>query len=81
MAFVGEKYHREGKLPLTMVTSNPQFIHAKLPNWIITRIGHQGDHSGSFDRKEIRNLSKTSSVRRITISMRYKPPKKKAQCE
>jgi len=79
MGFVGEKYHREGKLPLTMVTSNPQFIHAKLPNWIITRIGHQGDHSGSLDRKEIRNLSKTSSKRRITISMRYVPPRSLAE--
>jgi ABC-type glutathione transport system ATPase component len=33
----------------------------------------RGDHSGSLDRKEIRNLSKTSSKRRITISMRYRP--------
>jgi GNAT superfamily N-acetyltransferase len=71
--FVGEKYSREGKLPLTMVTSNPQFIHARLPNWRIVRIGHASPHSGARDNREIEGIWHSSSARRITISMRYVP--------
>ena len=73
MSFIGEKYSREGKLPLTMVTSNPQFIHAKLPNWIITSIGRKSSHAGAKYNKQIRNISRSSSRKRITISMRYVP--------
>lgn len=76
MTFIGEKYSREGKLPLTMVTSNPQFIHAKLPNWIITSIGRQSPHSGAKDNKQIRKIARSSSRKRITISMRYVPERK-----
>jgi hypothetical protein len=76
MSFIGEKYSREGKLPLTMVTSNPQFIHAKIPNWIITSIGHQTQHAGAKYNKRIRGISRLSSRKRITICMRYKPPRK-----
>jgi len=73
MKFIGEHYSEQGKLPLTMVTSNPQFIHSKIPDWIITRIGHKGSHSGAKYRKNIRNLSRSGSRQRITISMRYVP--------
>ena len=76
MAFIGEKYSREGKLPLTMVTSNPQFIHAKISNWIITSIGRQSQHGGAKYNKNIRNISRSSSRKRITISMKYTPPRR-----
>jgi len=75
MAFIGEKYSREGKLPLTMVTSNPQFMHAKLPNWIITRIGRQSLQGGAKYDKNIAGISRSSSRKRITISMKYVPPR------
>jgi len=76
MTFIGEHYAEQGKLPLTMVTSNPQFIHSKIPGWIITRIGHQSSHSGARHRKAIKNLLRTGSSRRITISMRYVPKRR-----
>jgi GNAT superfamily N-acetyltransferase len=45
LGFVGEHYTAEKKLPLTMVTSNPQFIHAKVPGWVIVRVGHAGSQT------------------------------------
>lgn len=76
MIFIGEYYAKQRKLPLTMVTSNPQFIHSKIPGWIITRIGHESKHAGSKYYKEIKYLSKTGSGNRITISMKYIPKRK-----
>ena len=70
LTFIGEHYTEQGKLPLTMVTSNPQFLHTRIPNWIITRVGHNSTHT-------MRQLKDASSRNRITISMRYKPPRKR----
>jgi len=72
MGFIGEHYAMQGKLPLMMVTSNPQFLHTKIPNWAITRIGHNSRHT-------MRQLKGAGSRDRITISMRYKPPRKSDQ--
>ena len=79
MAFIGEHYRRQGKLPLTMVTSNPQFLHTKIPNWIVTRKGRHNPQEGAKYIKHIKNLNKSSSRKRITISMKYKPPRKSGQ--
>ena len=67
LTFIGEHYTKLGKLPLTMVTSNPQFIHTKIPGGIITRVGHGSRHT-------MRQLKGAGSRGRITIGMRYKPP-------
>ena len=69
LTFIGEHYTKLGKLPLTMVTSNPQFLHTKIPHWNVTRIGHNSNHT-------MNQLRHASSRNRITISMRYKPPRK-----
>ena len=69
MGFIGEHYAEQGKLPLMMVTSNPQFLHSKIPNWVITRLGHNSSHS-------MKRLKRAGSGDRITISMRYIPPRK-----
>ena len=69
LTFIGEHYAEQGKLPLTMVTSNPQFIHTKIPGWIITRIGHGSRHT-------MKQLQDSGSRDRITIGMRYKPQRK-----
>lgn len=66
LTFIGEHYTKLGKLPLTMVTSNPQFIHTKIPGWVITRIGHGSRHT-------MKQLQDSGSRDRITIGMRYKP--------
>jgi hypothetical protein len=72
LTFIGEHYTRLGKLPLMMVTSNPQFIYSKIPGWVIIRIGHNSRHT-------MKQLKNASSRDRITISMRYKPPRKSGQ--
>ena len=72
MTFIGEHYTEQGKLPLMMVTSNPQFLHTRIPNWIITRVGHNSNHT-------MKKLKDTSSRDRITIGMRYKPPRRKRE--
>ncbi len=72
LTFIGEHYAKMGKLPLTMVTSNPQFIHSKIPGWIITRVGHHSSHT-------MRQLRDASSRNRITISMRYVPSRSLAE--
>ena len=72
MGFIGEHYAMQGKVPLMMVTSNPQFLHTKIPNWIITRIGHNSRHT-------MKKLKDAGSRDRITINMRYKPPRKSGQ--
>jgi len=70
MGFIGEHYAEQGKIPLMMVTSNPQFLHTKIPNWRITRIGHNSRHS-------MKQLKGAGSRDRITIAMRYKLPRRR----
>ena len=77
LAFIGKKYHEERKLPLSMVTSNPQFIHAKIPNWVISRIGHYSRHVGVKYYPFINGIDRTGSSRRITITMHYVPKRTK----
>jgi len=68
MGFIGEHYARQGKVPIMMGTSNPQFLHTKIPNWVITRIGHNSRHT-------MRQLKGAGSRDWITIGLRYKPPR------
>jgi len=77
MTFIGEHYRRQGKLPLTMVTSNPQFLHSKIPNWVVTRKGRQSTHEGAKDYEHIKNIGRSGSSKRITISMKYTPPRRR----
>jgi GNAT superfamily N-acetyltransferase len=81
MTFIGEHYTKQGKLPLTMVTSNPQFLHSRIPNWIVTRKGRHSIHEGARQIRGLRHLPKSSSRNRVTISLKYVPSRKQINDE
>jgi len=72
--FIAELYTSQTKVPLYILTSNPQIIRGKMKNWKITRFGHA--RKGRGNRRinlEISSLSR----KRITVSLKYVPTLKK----
>jgi GNAT superfamily N-acetyltransferase len=73
--FVAELYTSQVNLPFFLVTSNPQLVHGNLDNWRVKRVGH-GSH-GREDTRINRELLKSNSKRRLTVSLEYVPQKRK----
>jgi GNAT superfamily N-acetyltransferase len=67
--FIAELYTSQVNLPFYLVTSNPQLVHGNLSNWKIKRVGH-GSH-GREDTQINRELLKSNSKRRLTVSLEY----------
>jgi GNAT superfamily N-acetyltransferase len=73
--FIAELYSSQTKMPLYILTSNPQIIRGKLSKWKITRFGHASKGRG-YSR--INNEIRSSLIRkRITVSLKYVPTLKK----
>ena len=72
--FIAELYSSQTHLPFYLVTSNPQLIRSNLDCWKIKRIGH-GSH-GREDTRINRELVKSNSRRRLSVSMTYHPSEK-----
>ena len=72
--FMAELYSSQSNLPFYLVTSNPQLVRGNLGNWIIKRVGH-GSH-GKGDTRINRELVRSNSRCRLTVSLKYVPAKK-----
>ncbi len=72
--FIAELYTSQVNLPFYLVTSNPQLVRGNLGNWRVKRVGH-GSH-GREDTRINRELLKSSSKRRLTVSLEYIPQKR-----
>jgi hypothetical protein len=67
--FIAELYTSQTKLPLYILTSNPQIIRENIKHWKITRFGHASKGKGNTRiNNEIRN---SLSRNRITASLQY----------
>ena len=64
------------EIPFYLVTSNPQLVRGNLGNWIIKRVGH-GSH-GTGDTRINRELVKSNSRGRLTVSLKYRKLRKVA---
>ena len=72
--FIAELYTSQVNLPFYLVTSNPQLVHGNLSNWKIKRVGHCSH--GREDTQINRELLKSNSKRRLTVSLEYLPQKR-----
>jgi GNAT superfamily N-acetyltransferase len=71
--FIAELYTSQTGLPFYLVTSNPQLVRGNLSGWIIKRVGH-GSH-GREDTRINRELIRSNSRGRLTVSIKYVPKK------
>jgi GNAT superfamily N-acetyltransferase len=67
--FIAELYTSQMNLPFYLITSNPQLVHGNLGNWKIKRVGHSAH--GREDTRINRELLKSNSKRRLTVSLEY----------
>ena len=72
--FVAERYTSQlPEIPFYLVTSNPQLIRSNLDGWRVKRVGHGS--SGRNDSRINRELVKSNSKRRLSVSLQYIPHK------
>jgi GNAT superfamily N-acetyltransferase len=67
--FIAELYASQTKVPFYLVTSNPQLVRGSIKNWEVKRVGH-GSH-GRSDTRINRELVKSNSRRRLSVSLEY----------
>ena len=72
--FIAELYTSQINLPFYLVTSNPQLVRGNLGNWIVKRAGHAT--CGGEDSRINRELTKSNSKRRLSVSLQYINKKK-----
>ena len=73
--FVAELYTSQlPEIPFYLVTSNPQLIRSNLDGWRVKRVGHGS--SGRNDSRINRELVKSNSKRRLSVSLQYIPKHK-----
>ena len=69
--FIAELYVSQTKMPVYILTSNPQVIRGDLRNWKIARFGHAS--KGKENTRLNSELRSSLSRKRITVSMAYVP--------
>ena len=77
--FMAELYTSNYNLPFYLITSNPQLVRGNLSNWIIKRVGH-GSH-GREDTRINRELVRSNSRGRLTVSLKYRKLREVARNE
>ena len=76
--FVAELYTSQlPEIPFYLVTSNPQLIRSNLDGWRVKRVGHGS--SGRNDSRINRELVKSNSKRRLSVSLQYIPKHKTSE--
>ena len=76
--FVAERYTSQlPEIPFYIVTSNPQLIRSNLYGWRVKRVGHGS--SGRNDSRINRELVKSNSKRRLSVSLQYIPKHKTSE--
>jgi GNAT superfamily N-acetyltransferase len=69
--FIAELYISQTRMPVYILSSNPQIIRGDIKNWKITRYGHASKgRDNTRINKEIRN---SLSRKRVTVSLQYIP--------
>jgi GNAT superfamily N-acetyltransferase len=71
--FIAELYTSQTRMPLFMVTSNPQVVRGNPENWKVKRVGHAT--VGLEDSGMNRDLRDSLSHSRLSISLQYVPRK------
>ena len=69
--FIAELYTSQINLPFYLVTSNPQLVRGNMGNWRVKRVGH--GTAGSEDTRINKELTKSNSKRRLSVTLQYKP--------
>jgi GNAT superfamily N-acetyltransferase len=71
--FIAELYFSQTKMPVYILTSNPQLVHGNLKNWKIKRYGHASVGRGNTRINS--ELRCSLSRKRVTVSLLYQPKK------
>jgi GNAT superfamily N-acetyltransferase len=69
--FIAERFTGQTRLPFFIVTSNPQLIRGNLSSWVVKRVGHGS--CGRGNTRINRELVKSNSRGRLTVSLKYAP--------
>ena len=71
LTLMAEHYRSQTHLPFHIVTSNPQFVHGKMPGWRIVRVGRSGQVNNGAFQKHMRGPYTSGSRGRLTVTLEY----------
>lgn len=71
LTLLAEYYRSQTHRPFYIITSNPQFVHGKMPGWRVIRVGRSGRLDSARFRQRFGSAYTSSSRSRLTVTIEY----------